>query len=320
MKSVADFIREARDWVVNTYPSVEAIDENFYANLLGIILLFQIIGGIGLFFIILQPLSNFIIKAESEAPHRIELPDVPASTLIKKALLYSFLFCAPGALIMSPVLLLCPLSIAGVMVVLLFSQAFGILILLWRMGKNADLSMKDLLKRPFQGARTQLLRHIGLGTILAAILYIILYLSFGLNYIGWAPGISKIPWVPIYFAANIFTILILGLFSQLVLQPKLKNSYGPLKTILITFGVIMIYICTVITLPCIVMGNYFIMIFLYIVTPLAFLTSVVCVVLYQKTGNIISATIVNATYLTLIMCTLAPFIFLLFTPLSIISM
>ncbi|NVM27800.1 MAG: alpha/beta hydrolase [Candidatus Helarchaeota archaeon] len=315
-----DFIREARDWISNTFPDVRAVDENFYANLRGLILILQVFGGLGFFFMISTPLSNFIVNPKKEDIHRIELPDETVNGLIKKSILYSFLFGVPGALIVSPVLIFLPLTIAGLMVTILFSQAFGILILLWRTGKQAKVSLKAILKEPFKGSREQLLRHIGLGAILATVLYIILYLSFGLNYIGMAPGLSKLPWLPIYFALNVFTILVLTALSQLILQPMLENGHGLLKTAIVVFGVIMIYIATLTTVACIIMGNYFIIIFLYIITPVSLLTAFVSVVLYQKTGNNIAGTIVNALYITALMCTLAPYLFILTNPSFIISM
>ena len=314
------FIRQARDWVINTFPDVRAVDENFYANSRGLILILQVFGGIGLFFLIIKPLSNFIVNPKEEKIRKIELPEETVNSLLKKSILYSFLLGVPGALIVSPILIFLPLTIAGLMVMMLFSQAFGILILLWRTGKKANLSLKEIIKEPFKGSRNQLLRQIGLGTILAAILYVILYLSFGLNYIGMAPGLSKLPWVPIYFAINLFTLIVLGLFSQLIIQSKLENGQGLIKTILLTFGIIMVYVCTLITVPCIIMGNYFIMIFLYIITPLTLLVSVISVILYKKSGNIIAGSIVNTLYITNLMCTLAPFMFLLTADIWIISM
>jgi len=315
-----DFIRESRDWIINSFPDVEILDENFYANLRGVILLLQIIGGIGLFFLIIDPLSKFIVNPKEEDIHKIELPGETINSIIKKTIVYSFLFGVPGAIIMSPLLIFLPLTIAGVMSVLLFSQAFGVLILLWRMGKKANLTFKDILKAPFRGSKIQLLRQIGFGAILATILYLIIYVSFGLNYMGMVPGLSKIPWVPIYFAANLFTLLIFSSLAQFVVQSKFEEERGPLKTIVLTFGAIMLYLGSLITGFCIALGNYFVMIFLYIITPLSLLIAAVLVVSYQKTGNIIMGAIVSTLYITLLTCTLAPYMFILTSPVLIISM
>ncbi len=55
-----DFIREARDWAINSF-DIDVVDETFYVNVRALILLVQVIGGIGFFLLIVDPLSNLIL-------------------------------------------------------------------------------------------------------------------------------------------------------------------------------------------------------------------------------------------------------------------
>ncbi|MHA1270730.1 MAG: alpha/beta hydrolase [Candidatus Helarchaeota archaeon] len=303
------FIRMARDWTINTFPDVKAVDENFYVNLRKVILLLQIIGGIGFFFLLIEPLSEMIVPPKEEFIKRIELSHESINSLSKKYILYSLFLGIPGMAIMLPVLIFLPLTIAGVILALLFGQGFSSIILLWRSGKKANLSIIKIIKRPFEIPKIRLLKEICLGIILTIILYIIIFLSFGLNYIGFVPGISKLPWIPIYYAIGMFLMLIYSILFQLVLLQKFKNGIKEqIKAILLIFTLLMIYICTFIIVPCIIINNYFIVIFLYIITPIIILVASISVVLYKKTGNIISASIINTTIIISLACTLAPYI------------
>ncbi|GAH68184.1 unnamed protein product, partial [marine sediment metagenome] len=59
-----DFIREARDWAINSF-DLDVIDETFYVNIRALILLLQVFGGIGFFFLTLEPLSKLVLTPKS---------------------------------------------------------------------------------------------------------------------------------------------------------------------------------------------------------------------------------------------------------------
>ncbi len=308
------FIRAARDWVINSYPDVKAVDENFYLNLRKLILFIQVVGGIGFFFLILDPLCRVFTPIKNDHSKnnlfkKIELPHESISSLSKKYILYSIFLGIPGMAIMLPVLVFLPLTIAGVILALLFGQCFGTLILLWRSGKKNETSLLNMIKTPFKIPKIRLLKEICLGIILTSILYIIIYLSFGLNCLGFIPGLFKLPWSPIYYAIGMVIMLIYALFFQLIILNKFDNSIkDQLKAILLIFGLLMSYICIYIIVPCIIINNYFIIIFLYIITPLVLLVSAISVVLYKKSGNVVSSSIIITTIIVSLACTLAPYI------------
>jgi len=113
-----DFIREARDWVMNTFPDVRAVDQYFYVNVRALIFLLQIIGGIGLFFLLIEPLSNLIIKDREEEPYKIELEGETAKSISKSFIIYSFIL-SWLFVFMAVIFLMLPLLLAGLMLALL---------------------------------------------------------------------------------------------------------------------------------------------------------------------------------------------------------
>jgi len=80
-----DFIREARDWAINSF-DIEVVDETFYVNIRGLILLLQVIGGIGFFFLTLGPLSKLVLTSKSDREkeiqyYKIETPDMSVASV-----------------------------------------------------------------------------------------------------------------------------------------------------------------------------------------------------------------------------------------------
>jgi len=222
-----DFIREARDWAINSF-DLDVVDETFYVNIRALILLMQVIGGIGFFFLTLEPLSKLILTKKGEREkeiqyYKIKVSDMSVKSISIKTVLYSIVLGIPGVLIFLPLLLILPLAVASFVVTLLFGQAFGIIVLLWRIGKKSDMRLKTILSRPFKG-RNAFLRQIILGAILGTMLFLIVYLSIGLNYLGLVPSITKIWTIPIYFVISFFVILILNLITQVILQNKFNDS------------------------------------------------------------------------------------------------
>lgn len=303
-----DFIRESRNWVINTFSWVRPVDENFYVNARGLILILQCIGGIGFFFLILEPLSNLIVKAKEEDRYKIELHDETIKSLSIKTFGYSLGLGVIGMIILMPFFLFLPLSVAGMMAMFNFGSEFALFIMLWRTGKKADISVKEMIKGVFKRPQGKLMREIVLGVVLAAGLYIIIYLSIGLNYFSMAPYFIKILWIPPYYAVFFIIFLISGVLFQSIIQVKfetdLKNTY---KVSLLIFCFRFVYFIVYILLLSLLMRSTFFMLFIFIATPLLILTSFVSTFLYQKTGNIVAALMVNTTIFVVIIGTASPF-------------
>jgi hypothetical protein len=201
------------------------------------------------------------------------------------------------------------LAIAGFVLTLLFGQIFGILILLWRLSKKNDTSLRKILKTPFKSSMSNIGKSILYGFILITLLYLILYSSIGLNYAGMIPSISKAWVVAIYFVIAFLMFLVFGIFFQFIIQSKIQRTKkGTLKAIFIHFCVLLIYIAIYLLLISALMGNLFYFgVMMPIAIPLNLLIAGTSVYTYKKTGNVIAGTLIAAILFVMIVCTFAPY-------------
>ena len=308
-----NFIRQARDWAINSF-DFDVIDENFYVNIRAIILLFQIIGGIGFFFLIVDPISKLILssKEENEREVKIEYFEINTSaistkTIILKSILFSLILALPGILIFFPILLILPLAVAGFVMTLLFGQIFGLMLLLWRIGKKVDYKFRDMFKNIFKD-RSKIVRHLILGAVLSVTLYLISYSSIGLNYLGLLPSLEKLWTMPIFFILGVLVILIQNLVVQVILQRKYTDSLKDiLKVIFLGFFFPFIYYFVYLLIIGVITGSFFYFgTFIPISIVMFLLTSAVCVITYKKTGNILIGAIIGAFLLTFLIVTISP--------------
>ncbi|MBY8980620.1 MAG: hypothetical protein KGD72_09530 [Candidatus Lokiarchaeota archaeon] len=306
-----DFIREARDWAINSF-DLDVVDETYYVNIRGLIFLMQVIGGIALFFLTVEPLIRLSLcqNEEKERDFHYFKPETKESSIKSisiKVVLYSIVLGIPGVLIFIPLLLILPLAVAGFVVTLLFGQTFGLLVLLWRIGKKSDTSLKTILSIPFKG-RNLLLRQVIAGAVLGAMLFIIVYLSVGLNYLGLVPSITKIWTIPIYFVICFFVILILNLVTQVIIQNKFTDTIkNNLKVLFLgTLFPLLYYIVYLLLVSVLMRSLFYFGTFIPISILMFTLTSGVSVVSYKKTGNIIVGAIINAVLLTFLIVTISP--------------
>ncbi|MBA7536515.1 hypothetical protein ES705_28779 [subsurface metagenome] len=304
-----DFIREARNFALNTFSDVRPVDENFYAHTRLLILFLQLLGGIGFFALIVDPLSQLILKKRKEETFIFDIEDETIVTLGGKTIVYSLLLGFPGILIFVPIILILSLATAGFISALLFGQAFGILVLLWRIGKKKNTKLSEIIKKPFKTSSNNLVRQFLLGGILAMLLTFIIYLSAGLNYIGMVPSITKIPWVILYFVIIFIIFMIFGLVFHGILQNKFEKGVKPLvKVSLIISGTLILYMLTILLIFSLIMGSFFYFgSFLPIAVPLFLLIGFVSTIVYDKTGNIIPGALVNTLFFTLLICTISPY-------------
>ena len=221
-------------------------------------------------------------------------------------LLYTIVLGIPGILIFIPILLILPLAIPAFVVTLLFGQVFGIMILLWRIGKKSNISFRKILAGPFKGGKN-FLRQLLLGGILATLLYLIVYSSAGLNYLGLVPSIIKIWTIPIFFVICFFIFLILNLLTQVIIQSKFTDSVkNNLKVLVLGTVFPLIYFMVYLLLIAVVMRSlYYFGTFIPISILMFTLGSGVSIISYRKTGNIITGVIINALLLTFLIVTVS---------------
>ncbi|MFX1573594.1 MAG: alpha/beta hydrolase [Promethearchaeota archaeon] len=304
-----DFISEARNFLASAFPDVRPVDENFVVNTRFFILSLQLFGGFGFLVLIIPPLSKLFLTTEEDKGFKLELENGNLINIGGKLFTFSLIFGLPGVMIFMPVLFISFLAIAGFITALLFGQAFGILILLWRIGKKKGIRLIEIIRKPFNTSRENLIRQFLLGILLAGILTIIVYLSGGLNYIGMIPSLMKIPWLLLFLVINFIIFMIYGLFFHGILQIKFEHGFKSLiKGSLMIFGLLFIYWFVYLFVIAIVTGSFFYFgNFIPFSIPLFLLLAILSTLTYQKTGNIIPGAIINTLFFTLLICTISPY-------------
>ncbi|MFX0004167.1 MAG: serine aminopeptidase domain-containing protein [Promethearchaeota archaeon] len=304
-----DFIRSARDFIASTFPDVRPVDENFVTNTRLFILSLQLLGGFGLFVLLIDPLSKLILNVKEEEVFKLELEDDSIISIGGKTIGASLILGLPGIIIFVPILLILFLAVAGFVSALLFGQAFGILILIWRIGKKKNMSLVEIIKKPFKTSKSNILRQFILGSILAIILTIIIYLSGGLNYLGMIPSLIKIWWVPLFGVINFIIFLIYGLLFHGILQNKFgKDLKSLIKISLMIFGFLFLYWFTYLFIIGLITRSFFYFgNFIPFAIPLFLLNGFLSTLTYQKTGNVIAGALVNTLFFTLMICTISPY-------------
>jgi len=181
-----------------------------------------------------------------------------------------------------------------------------ILILIWRVGKKANLSIKEIFAGPFK-RKNDIIRQLCLGAILSPILYLLIYLSIGLNYFAIVPALNKIIFVPMYIVIEFFILLVLNMYLNAILQNKFEKGFKGLFTSgILNFAIQMIYMIIYLLILSVLQGSFFTFgVFTPIVTLVTLLSSFVAVITYKKTGNIITGSIVNAIFIVLLTCTVS---------------
>ncbi|MFW9948768.1 MAG: alpha/beta hydrolase [Candidatus Thorarchaeota archaeon] len=308
-----NFIREARDWAINSF-NLDIKDENFYVYVRAIILLIQVIGGIVFFFLIIGPITKLIIisKENRERDEKIEYfeiktEEIPKREIIIKAILFSLILALPGILIFFPILLILPLAVAAFVMALLYGQIFGLFILLWRIGKKVNYKFRDMFENIFKD-KDKLVRDLILGAILSVILYLIVYSSIGLNYLGLAPSLEKVWTMPIFFILSLIVLLIQNLLMQTIIQRKYTTSFKDIvKVIFLGFLFPFLYFFVYLLILGFITRSFFYFgTFLPISVVMFLLTSAVCVISYKYTGNILVGAIIGALLLSFLIVTMSP--------------
>ncbi|MEJ2276336.1 MAG: alpha/beta fold hydrolase [Candidatus Lokiarchaeota archaeon] len=296
-----DFSRQARDFIINTFPDVIPVDENFYANLRLLILIIQIIGALGFFITLIGPVSKLILKDEEEKLKTRKELDLGEINTVKFSIL---LFCSslllgiPGMILMLIINLAFGLALESFVLSLVFGMSFGILVFLYIKSRKSKISFWTILKHPFQVSKMILAKQIIIGVVFAILLYVLLYFSLGLNYIALVPSITKIVWIPVYLALAFIVFLPINITYQKILQEKFKeDKLRIIKISLLLFSTMFLYQLIYLLFFSILLRNWFYFgIMIPISIPMFLLYSFTSSIFYTKTKSIIPGILVNITY------------------------
>jgi membrane protease YdiL (CAAX protease family) len=257
----------------------------------------------------MKPVSELILGNEGKIREKkqIAINDISLKSLAVKGMLYSFLLGILGIILMLLINLPLGLAIFGFILSLIFGQAFALMLYLWRIGKKSGVNMKEIFKKPFKDSRDNIIRQVFLGLTLAAILYLIIYSSIGLNYFGFVPSIIKAAWIPIYYIITSLVFIFYGLFFQMVIQSKFGNSFKNLcKLALLFFTFVFLYMFIyMLAISIVIQWFYYFGFIVPLIIPVFLLISFIWVFSYEKSGNIIVGALITAFFLTMMISTSA---------------
>jgi alpha/beta superfamily hydrolase len=301
-------IRYARDWIINTFPKETPVDEFFYANFRGLLFFIQIIGGLGFFFLIIEPISNLVFMSEKGTISALKMKDKGIKSFLYQTILYALIFGIIGSFFLLFLMLNMKLSFLGIITSLFFGMSFGLLIMFWRFGKKRKTFLIEIMKTPFMGTRTYKIKQFLVGIILVILLFSILEISIGINYYGFLLSMNKIFWLPVYSSVLLLTFLIYGISFQLTLQEKFrKNFLGLVEISCCTFMIQSFYFFAFLLITSLLQKSFSLFgILIPILIPLVLFTCFISGITYQKSGNIISGVIVNTFITILIFSTISP--------------
>ncbi|MHA1723645.1 MAG: alpha/beta hydrolase [Promethearchaeota archaeon] len=302
-----NILRMARFWMVNSFPHIKAVDENFHANFRALILIIQLVGGLGFYFSLFSPISRFFLGKNNLRKVRINVHPLTFRGIPTRLITYPVVFSFPAIVLFSPIIFFLPLPVTGFILTLFLGQVAGFLILSWRIGKRTKMRVRDFIELPFREKKSRIFIKIALGIILFAILFGILYLSIGMNYLGIVPPFLKIPFIAVHGLIGAFILLVEDMIFRLIIHsryPFIRKNL--IKMALVSFGYQSFYYFTYILSFCIHLGNYhYFGIYMPIGLPVLLLISFISSISYQKTGNVLTGMTINTLFIIPFLCTLS---------------
>ncbi|MHA1339248.1 MAG: alpha/beta hydrolase [Promethearchaeota archaeon] len=186
--------------------------------------------------------------------------------------------------------------------------------------KNSDKNQKSGFKRGFNDLR-QIYRiiyanstknNILLGFLIGFLYYFTIYLTIG-QLFSIMPSIYDWIWVPFYIILTIFIysnfiILFQGDIQEKIMLTSKSQISATIKTIIFNFSLNIAFSIFVLFTPSVILGNYFIAMFIVAVILLHILTVLISTIIYSKTRDLLMTMIATSILPCLMFSTLSPFI------------
>ncbi len=302
-----NLVRETRDWMVRALK--EEIPRSIttsYAMLMTNLVI-QLIGGIGLFFLLAgRLLTKFAVKPDRTVFPREILERETPSSLTRGITVWAILLALPCMVFVIP-LYFAPLVITAFNLMFLLGPSFAIMFFLLHLGKENEFGVKQIYS---SAGKSTGKRNIVLGLGLGVIFWGILEISIG-QIFSLLPGLSKWPWVPLYFVATFFAFFNFILFYQPLLQEKIQASgwaQANLKAGIINYLMVLSMGVFILLPPCLILQNYFIWMYIWVVLLMLLASTGIGTMFYSKTKDPILAVLTMSVFICLMFCTLSPII------------
>lgn len=303
-----NFIREIKSWFLRALMSISTPPETFTYGPLVLLLVLQIIGGVGFFFTIAGPLiDKFGRKNESPviAPQYFE--ELSPSKLIIGVSIFVVLLSFPCMLLILPVFFT-PQLMTTLQLMLLLGPSFAVLLYLKQL-THRKVKIRQIYRDLFRATNK---RNVLVGFGLGILFYLILLGSIG-QILSLVPALGKWPWVPLYFLVALFCFANFIMLFQGVLQERMVRKHSnflPLvKHALLNFALTIVTMTYVLLVPCLLLENYFIMMFFIPMVPLLLAASFMGTLFYARSRDNLIPSIAAATQICMLMCTLSPILY-----------
>ncbi len=300
-----NFIREIKSWFLRALMNISTPPEASTYGPLVFLLILQIIGGVGFFFTIAGPMiDKFGRKSESPviAPQYFE--EKSPTKLIGGVSIFVLLFSFPCMLIILPVFFT-PQLMTALQLMLLMGPSFAVLLYLKQL-THRKVKIRQIYRDLFHATnKWNILVGFGLGILF----YLILLASIG-QILSLVPALGKWPWVPLYFLVALFCFANFIMLFQGVLQERMVREGAKFRALvkhaLLNFALTIVTMTYVLLVPCLLLRNYFIMMFFIPMVPLLLAASFMGTLFYAKSRDNLIPSIAAATQICMLMCTLSP--------------
>lgn len=288
-------------------PSTSTPELVAYGPVVAMIVL-QVVGGVGVFFV----LAGELLRRWASNASREEHPIVPPAlvtgestgALVKGVALHAVVLSFPCMLLLVP-LFLGPLVFTAFDLMLLFGPSVAILVYLHRTGKRYGTSARGIYRGV---ARATSRRNVALGVGLGALFWGILEFSVG-QVFSLLPAWEKWAWVPLYYAVTAFTFLNYYLYYHPVLQEKIAATtphHPRLKAAALNYAMVVAQAVFILLVPCLILQNFFIWMFIWVVLGMLAAATGLGLAFYSRTGDVLLPALATAFFVSLMFCTLSP--------------
>ncbi|MHA1730377.1 MAG: alpha/beta hydrolase [Promethearchaeota archaeon] len=316
-----NFVRETRDWMVrallggdSAHGGATGPSPVLQAYPVALVTVAAAAGGgVGAFALAARwILSKYGKRADDTIfPESVLDGDVPF-THVKGVTVTALLLAFPCMLLVTP-LFLGPLFFAAFNVMFLFGPSIGILVYMRHAGKKHGFGARDLYASTLRATSG---RNVAVGLGLGGLLWAVLELTVG-QLFSLLPSADKWPWLPLYYAVVTFTFLNYYLFYQGLVQEGLTRGRdaagakrGTRLTAALNYAMVAATAVFVLLFPCLVLGNMFVWMFIWVALLMLLGATVIGVTFYARTGDALLPALTTAVFITLMFCTLSPVIWI----------
>ncbi|MBD3350709.1 MAG: hypothetical protein GF364_04395 [Candidatus Lokiarchaeota archaeon] len=305
------YIKEARNWMLRALQgesNPNILQSSMIYNILSISLILEIIGAMGIFFILSGLIVSKLSKRREETLiEEDKIKEWGFQEIVAHALIYIVLLSFPCMLLFLP-FFLGHLLITGFMLMLIFGPSMAIFFYLRAFMKKRDYNITSIYKEAF---KTTNIQNILIGLTTGFMLYFLLQISIG-QIFSIMPATFDWLWVPFYFGITFLIYFNFIMFFQPLIQEKIGEKYK--NTALVTgcfnFAANVLLSLFILLTPCLILGNYFIFMFFVPVVGLHAVSSFTATYIYSKNKDVILVTIATALIPCLMFSTLSPIIWI----------